>query len=116
MPSSHIAFLPARKGSAGFPGKNRLFFDRKAQFVVTSGLFDRVIVSTNDEVIKANAKENNFSIHNRNEFLSGSDIAIKQVAENMVEEMKISQTDYIWLIYINVLYENLEDFRKTKEL
>jgi len=112
----HIAFIPARKGSAGFPEKNRLFFDRTAQFIQSTNLFDEVIVSTNDEIIKEKAMAANLSIHHRNVYLSGPEISIRQVAENMIEEMKIGDNDYIWLFFIPFLYHNVDDFAKTKKL
>jgi len=112
----HIAFIPARKGSVGFPEKNRLFFDRTVQFIQSSGLFDQVIVSTNDEVIKEKADAANLSIHHRNAYLSGPAISIRQVVENMIEEMKIDANDYIWLFFIPFLYHNVDDFAKTKKL
>jgi len=112
----HIAFAPARKGSVGFPGKNRLFFDFTADFLGSCNIFDQVIISTDDEVIKEKSQKRNFTIHHRNAFFSGPAISLKQVAENMIEEMNIASYDYVWLIFVNVLYRNIGDFQKTKEL
>ena len=112
----HIAFIPARGGSVGFPGKNRLFFDNVAEFVAKSEIFGQVIVSTDDSEIKQKSKQCNFDIHHRNEYLSGGAISIKQVAENMVEEMNIESDSQLWLLYIPVLYRDVDDFKKTKEL
>ena len=42
--NKHIALIPARKGSVGFKFKNRLFFDRTADFLDSIRWFDKVIV------------------------------------------------------------------------
>lgn len=112
----HIAFLPARKGSKGFPGKNKLFFDQAADFVQESGLFDEAIVSTNDEEIVAKAQKRNMRVHHRNEQLSGDTASIKQVLEHVIREMKLSADDYIWLIFVCMLFRDKNDFRKAKIL
>ena len=116
LSQQHIAFIPARKGSVGFPDKNRLFFDRTIQFIQSTGLFDEIIVSTNDEIIKEKTNKLNLSIHHRNEWLSGPAISIKQVVQNMVQEIGIAEDNYIWLFFIPFLYRNIEDFVKTKKL
>ena len=117
MPAKrHIAFIPARKGSKGFPGKNRLFFDQAADFVQESGLFNEVIVSTDDEDVVTKAQKRKFKVHHRNEQLSGDKASIKQVLENVAKEMKLQPEDYVWLIYVCMPYRNRDDFRKAKIL
>ena len=54
LTTEHIAFIPARKGSLGFKNKNLIFFRNTGNFLKKYNLFDRVIVSTNDERIKKN--------------------------------------------------------------
>ena len=50
MNDKHIAFVPAREKSRGFPYKNRLFFERSAKFINSLEWIDKVIVSTDDPV------------------------------------------------------------------
>jgi len=61
--TKNLAIIPARGGSKRIPGKNiKLFFGKpiiaySIETALTSGLFDEVIVSTDDEKIAAIAQE-----------------------------------------------------------
>ena len=67
----NVAIIPARGGSKRIPGKNiRLFHGKPiiAYSIETarrSGLFDKIIVSTEDEQVRAVAKAYGAKIHNR---------------------------------------------------
>ena len=58
-----VAFIPARKGSKGIPGKNMKLFKGKPliqwsiEQAKDSKLFDRIVVSSDDEKVLALAKE-----------------------------------------------------------
>ena len=75
--TKHIAFIPARKGSVGFKFKNRLFFDRTADFLDTISWFDKVIVSSDDNDILNKAIERDYSIHQRSKKLSDSEQTVE---------------------------------------
>lgn len=112
----NIAIIPARLGSVGFKFKNRKFFDLTADFIDKSKLFDEVVVTTNDEIIKEYSQKRKYTIHHRNEYLSGGDISIKAVFVNMVEELKIDPNANLWLFYLPIIYKNQKDFSSAVEL
>lgn len=67
----NICIIPARGGSKRIPGKNTRLFHGKPiiayaiQTARSSGLFDKIVVSTEDEVVRAVAKAYQAKIHNR---------------------------------------------------
>jgi len=59
--SKHIAVIPARARSVGFPKKNQIFFDNTANFIEDLFWFDEVIVTSNDKVVLDKARKRKFS-------------------------------------------------------
>lgn len=115
MPS-HIAVIPGRKWSKGFPRKNRLFFRKTAEFIRDVGLYERVIVTSDDEVLLGLAEEHGFETLPRPPELSKDDTPIKMVFKHVVETCSIKGADYLWLFYIPLLYRNKKDYIAAKEL
>ena len=114
LKTEHIAFIPARKGSLGFKNKNLIFFRNTGNLIKKCNLFDRVIVSTNDERIKKISKSYNFEIHNRSNYYSGHKTSIKETVKNFIKEKKISFNSIIWIFYLPILYKNITDFKNAK--
>lgn len=114
MKTKHIALIPARKGSVGFKFKNRLFFDRTADFLDSITWFDNVIVSSNDSDILDKASKRDYLIHHRSNNLSDSNTSIKAVMKNVIDDMEVSTETYIWLFYLPILYKNKTDFDNLK--
>ena len=63
--SDHIALIPARKNSKGVKFKNRILFNKTAEFVKKLKFLNNIYVSSDDEKILLQAKKNNFRIHKR---------------------------------------------------
>ena len=112
----HLAFIPARRGSLGFKFKNRVFFRNTADFLKNNKIFDRTIVSTNDNKIKKIARNYNFEVHNRKNDLSGPKVSIKNTLTNFIKEKKISEKNIIWLFYLPILYKKKNDFKLAKKI
>ncbi|MCP4597063.1 acylneuraminate cytidylyltransferase family protein [Neptuniibacter sp.] len=80
-----IAFIPARKGSKGLPGKNKKIFHGKPLIQHTidqakdSGVFDKILVSTDDEDILEIAGECEVDSHRRLDELGGDDVQVSEV-------------------------------------
>ena len=112
--NKHIALIPARKGSVGFKFKNRLFFDRTADFLDSISWFDKVIVSSDDNEILDKASKRSYTIHQRSQKLSDSTTSIKDVMKNVIKEMKVEPETYVWLFYLPILYKKKIDFDNLK--
>lgn len=114
--TNHIAVIPARAGSIGLPGKNRLFFDATADFIATQEWFNRIIVSTDDPLIREKALARSFEVRDRPAELSGTSVAIKPVFADLIQTMNIANDDILWLFYLPILYKNAEDFARARSL
>lgn len=116
MKNKHIALIPARKGSVGFKFKNRLFFDRTADFLDSLSWFDSVVVSSNDKDILDRASKRDYEIHQRLNSLSDSNTSIKAVMKNVIDDLEVADDTYIWLFYLPILYKNKVDFENFKKI
>lgn len=112
----HIAFIPARKGSKGFPFKNRLLFDDTADFIDEHGWFEKVIVSTDDEIVEQKARERGYSVHRRPAQLCGDAVSIKEVLQSVIDDQKLDKKAIVWLFYLPIVYKNLSDFLRAKQV
>ena len=110
----HIAVIPARMGSQGLPLKNRIFFDRTANFIESINWFDSTLVSTDDPILLQKATAKGYSIRKRPERFSGPNVSIKVVFEDLIENIEFTPEDVLWLFYIPLLYRNKPDFEKAR--
>jgi len=112
----HVVIIPARGGSIGFPGKNRLLYGQTSDFIKSSGIFDLVIVTSNDSDITRKAEKDNFEIIKRTDELSANDISINDVLSDVITKKKLDKNCIIWLLYLTIPYKHIDDFIKVKEL
>ena len=112
----HIAVIPAREGSIGFPQKNQIFFDTTANFLDNISWIDEIIVNSNDSVVLDKARSRNYKIYVRPEILSGAEVSIKSVFTNLINSKNIEKNDIIWLFYLPILFKNNLDFEKAKTI
>jgi|TARA_B110000240_G_C13471795_1_gene441331 CMP-N-acetylneuraminic acid synthetase len=115
MPN-HIAIIPARKGSKGLPFKNRMFFDSSADFIDAQGIWDRVVVSTDDLEIEQKAKFRGYEYHQRIPELAGDTVSVKAVFDAVALDLDLNSEDILWVFALPVLYKNPVDFELAKEL
>ncbi|QKI89568.1 cytidylyltransferase domain-containing protein [Thiomicrorhabdus xiamenensis] len=91
-----IAFIPARGGSKRFPKKNIALLNGKPlvawtiEAAIESGVFDKIVVSSDDPEILRVAKEygrDRVSLHQRSDALSGDKITAPQVLGQLLLEL-----------------------------
>jgi len=86
-----IAFIPARGGSKRLPRKNILPFCGKPMLVhsvdvaTNSGLFDDVVVSTEDDEIASIAAEAGARVDNRRDDLAGDSNTVIEVCQEFLQ-------------------------------
>ena len=112
----HIAMIPARMGSQGFKFKNRKFFSYTVDFLNKISWVERIIVSTDDPALEETAKKHNYEIHKRPEMLAGPAVSIKAVFCSVINDMNIKDDDILWLVYLPLLYRNVNDFDKARTI
>lgn len=112
----HIAVIPARAGSVGFPKKNQIFFNNTADFLDNLSWFDDVVVTSNDKIVLDKAKSRNYKLYKRADSLSGPEISIKSVFQDLLNSMILNENKVFWLFYIPILYKNVLDFEKAKSI
>lgn len=110
--SDHIALIPARKNSKGVKFKNRILFNKTAEFVKKLKFFNNIYVSSDDEKILLQAKKNNFRIHKRKLKYAKDNTSIKSTITNFCLDKKIENNTTIWLFYLPITNRKKSDFYK----
>jgi len=102
--------IPARKGSKGFPLKNRLLFKYTAK-IIPPDVF--VIVTTNDDNILEQAREYKFNCIFRKPSLCTDEANLKDVILDAIDEYEISKDEFILnlsLTYPERTWTDISDF------
>lgn len=113
--------IPARKGSKGFPFKNRILCEKT--FVSIPHEFKgSVNVSTDDDSIKEIASNNyGFNVIHRPDGLSTDHSSIKDVLMHAIKECDIKDDEIILMLYLTYpdrrwfLIEKAMEYFKTKK-
>ena len=119
-----VAIIPARGGSKRLPRKNILpvlgqpvlFYP--VQAAIQSGMFDQVIVSTEDDEIKACAKNAGAIVMDRPSDLALDDVGVVQVCEHVLVglEMEGIRPDLFCCIYATAVFITADDLVKSQQL
>lgn len=112
----HIAIIPARKNSVGYPRKNRKFFFYTQKFLKKIKWFDEICITSDDNWFKKYSKRNNYEFLKRNKKLSGHKVSIKKVIENTLKKKNLNSDAIIWLIYIPLMPKSKKLFEKAKKM
>ena len=96
--------------------KNQIFFDNTADFLKDLSWLDEVIVTSDDIVVLDKAKRKKYTVYERSDVLSSSDISIKSVFKDLINSLKIQNDVILWLFYLPILYKNHSDFEQAKTI
>lgn len=112
-----VAFIPARAGSKGIPGKNMKEFCGKpliqwsVEQAKDSKLFDRIVVSSDDEKVLALAKELDVEAVERQAELCGDKTSLDDVLYDFFVR-KDNRCDYISLLQPTSPLRSIEDLKE----
>ena len=116
----NIAVIPARGGSKRIPRKNiKLFNGRPIIFYSIdacreSGLFDRIIVSSDDAEIKQLALNYGVEVHDREDSLSDDSTPIVPVIKDVLESLtNIEEISYVCCIFACAPLIEINDLRRA---
>lgn len=116
-----IAIIPARGGSTRIPRKNIRNFHGKPiiQYSIEtaqkSGLFDAIIVSTEDNEISRVAWSCGALVSPRDKELAADDIGTQEVAQSVLKNLS-SHIEYACVIYATSPLLSVEDLRRGLDL
>ena len=103
--------IPTRKGSKGFPLKNRKLIDFTLS-EIPSKFHEKAIVTTNDEEIIKKISNTKIKILKRKSELCGDDISIRDVMIDVVEKFQLRENDIIVMLYVTYLGRKFEEIMK----
>ncbi|MBP3193951.1 cytidylyltransferase domain-containing protein [Natronogracilivirga saccharolytica] len=93
MSRNIIAIIPARGGSKGVPGKNLKplagmpLIDHTLSFAVRSNVFDRIVLTSDDEKICERAEEHGVQVIKRPEHLAGDNSLVVDAMVHVLDEL-----------------------------
>ena len=117
-----ICFIPARKGSKGVPGKNKLIIEGKRLFeytvetAISVDLFNQIVLSSDDEeILEYKCNDKRLLIQKRDSKLSQDTTPINSVVENYVlENLKsFDKNDIFVLLQPTSPIRNKKDIEKA---
>ena len=117
-----IAIIPARGGSKRLPRKNILPLNNRpllyypVQAALKSGLFERVIVSTEDDEIKQAAVDSGAQVADRPADLAGDGATVAQVCGQLLESCETPRPQWFCCIYPTAVFIGPEDLKKSFRL
>ncbi|EKD98677.1 MAG: acylneuraminate cytidylyltransferase [uncultured bacterium] len=91
------AIIPARGGSKAIPLKNLFIFGGRpllwytATALLHSGVVDRIICSTDDDLIAGYCTELEIEVHNRPAELSGDAISVVDVVQHLLKDLNAKE-------------------------
>ena len=91
--------IPARKGSKGFPGKNRKLLPFTLDSIPDQNK-SSVIVSTDDEFIVDMLKNSSVKIHNRSETVSSDTASTRDLLLEVAKDFDMKAEDEIIMMYL----------------
>ncbi len=121
MPFS-IAIIPARQGSMRVPGKNKSLFGNKTlvahaiEQAIDSNVFDRIIVTSDDNQIIDIARSYNTVVLERNKLLSSDNATLLDVIRDVIEHESIPVECCIGLLLVTAPLRTVEDIREAYDL
>ena len=112
---SHIAIIPARKNSKGYPKKNRIFYNKTVNFLKSIKWFNKLILTSDDEWFKPKCKNDNIEFYKRDKKLSGPKVPINKVFKDIIKNFDFNPKTIFWLIYIPLIPKKKNYFLLAKK-
>ena len=100
--------IPARKGSKGLPGKNRILLEHTIEQIPQESQSD-VIVTTDDEHIIDALKATKVNILHRSDELGGDTVSTKDVMADVIKRFKIPNDEVVVMLYLTYPERNWKE-------
>lgn len=122
MSTKTVAIIPARGGSKRCPEKNVALFKGKPLIAHTivqaleSGIFDRIIVSSDDPRIMEIASEYNVSLDKREDALASENATLIEVIRNTIAKFDLGREDIVGLLLVTAPLRSVRDIVEAYEM
>lgn len=103
--------IPARKGSKGFPCKNRKLLDFTIK-EIPKKLHKKTIVTTDDEYIIRKLKNSEIKILKRDKKLSNDKTNIRDVMMDVIKKFNMKKDDIVIMLYLTSPKRKFKDIKK----
>lgn len=103
--SKRYCIIPARGGSRRIPGKNKRLFDgkpiicRAIDTAMESGMFHQVVVSTDDDQIRALAANRGCRIHLRGVLEARDEMGTQEVTRKVLLDLQVPPRNMVCCLY-----------------
>lgn len=117
-----VAFIPARGGSRRVPRKNvidvggRPLITWTIQAAIQSGIFDQIIVSTDDDEIAAVARAEGVTVLSRSGALAADEATVIDVITNYLQQLGDDRPGTLVVLYATAALRTAEDIVATVSL
>ncbi len=91
--------IPARRNSKGLPFKNRILFDNTVN-IIPNNLRNRILVSTDDEVLIEKAKSLGLNVSVRPDNLAKDETSTKDVILHHINNGDIHKDEVVIMLYL----------------
>jgi pseudaminic acid cytidylyltransferase len=114
--------IPIRSGSKRFPGKNIYniagvpLFSFASSIAESSGVFSKIIISSDSDEYLGIAKSLNFCIHSRSAESSSDRSKTEDVILEVISSFRLDSEDWIFLIQATNPFQRAEYFINAKDL
>jgi len=119
MTKNTIAIIPARIGSKRLPHKNTASFKGKTlpahtiEQALEAGIFEKIIVTSDDPKVIDIASNYNVIINNRDSSLSTDKTPLTEVIKNIITTYNLHEDSIIALLLVTCPLRTVEDIRRA---
>ena len=106
--------IPARKGSKGLPGKNRLLLEYTISKIPEIHKND-VIITTDDETIIQQLSSSEYNVLKRQKSLSEDTTSTRDVLQDVINQYNISEDEQILMLYLTYPERTWKDVEEVLE-
>ena len=111
MEKSIYFVIPARKGSKGFPLKNRKLLGYTIKEIPRK-IHQKTIISTDDKEIIKKVSNTQIKIIKRDPKLCGDKVSVRDVMKDVVKKCGLKNSDVIVMLYLTYLGRKFQEIKK----
>ena len=112
MEKSIYFVIPARKGSKGFPLKNRKLLGYTIKEIPRK-IHQKTIISTDDKEIIKKVSNTQIKIIKRDPKLCGDKVSVRDVMKDVVKKCGLKNSDVIVMLYLTYLGRKFQEIKNS---